>query len=112
MAVTIRETILAYPGLDNCEEYLDKVVLPSRGIDGMCESVTADPKTMRLVAADCYAMIGGLPDFTENKLSETYPRKWYQATARRLYRENGEPEKADRIGGEIDVPRGNAVNRW
>ena len=110
MVVTIRDAILAYPGLDNCEEYLDKVVLPSRGIDSNAASVTIDTKTQKLVAADCYSMIGGLPDFTENKLSETYPRKWYQATASRLYREGGEFEKANQ--NEINIPRGNATDRW
>lgn len=54
----------------------------------------------------------GLPDFTENKLSITYPRAWYDATAKRLYREGGEPEKAELIGNKIEVPKGRARNRW
>jgi len=56
--------------------------------------------------------VGGLPDFTENKLSITYPRAWYDATAKRLYREGGEPEKAELIGNKIEVPKGRARNRW
>ena len=59
-----------------------------------------------------YSMVGGLPDFTENKLSITYPRSWYDATAKRLYREGGEPEKAELIGNKIEVPKGRARNRW
>ena len=66
----------------------------------------------KLVAADLYSMVGGLPDFAENKLSITYPRAWYDATAKRLYREGGEPEKAELIGNKIEVPKGRARNRW
>ena len=40
MAKTIRDTILAYPGLADCEDFLDNVVLPGRGFEG-----TEDPKT-------------------------------------------------------------------
>ena len=31
---TIREIILSYPGLADCEDFLDNVVLPSRGLEG------------------------------------------------------------------------------
>ena len=34
MAKTIRDTILAYPGLADCEIFLDNVVLPGRGFEG------------------------------------------------------------------------------
>ena len=34
------------------------------------------------------------------------------ATAKRLYREGGEPEKAELIGNKIEVPKGRARNRW
>ena len=51
------------------------------------------------------------PDFTENKLSMTYPRSYYIQTARRLYIENGEPEKAAKIGKRIIV-KGKARNAW
>ena len=34
MAKTIRDTILAYPGLADCEDFLDNVVLPGRGFEG------------------------------------------------------------------------------
>ena len=34
MTKTIRDTILAYPGLSDCEEFLDNVVLPGRGFEG------------------------------------------------------------------------------
>ena len=74
MAKTIRDTILAYPGLADCEDFLDNVVLPGRGFEGTEDSKTIDIQKQKLVAADLYSMVGGLPDFTENKLSITYPR--------------------------------------
>lgn len=110
--VTIRETILAYPGLGDCEDFLDKVVLPGRGLTGEEDSATIDSSRQKLIAADLYAMVGGNPDFTENKLSITYPRTWYDSMARRLYREGGEPEKAESVGGGFEVPKGRAGNRW
>lgn len=110
--VTIRETILAYPGLDGSEDFLNKVVLPSRGLTGEEESSIIDSSRQKLIAADLYAMVGGNPDFTENKLSITYPRSWYDSMARRLYREGGEPEKAESVGGGFEVPKGRASSRW
>lgn len=110
--VTIRETILAYPGLDGSEDFLDKVVLPGRGLTGAEESNTIDTSRQKLIAADLYAMAGGNPDFTENKLSITYPRAWYDLMARRLYKEGGEPDKAESIGSGFEVPKGRASSRW
>ena len=42
MAKTIRDTILAYPGLADCEDFLDNVVLPGRGFEGTEDSKTID----------------------------------------------------------------------
>lgn len=109
---TIRDTILSYPGLSDCEDFLDNVVLPSRQIDGLANDSSIDVSTKKLIAADLYSMVGGLPDFTENKLSITYPRSWYNAMARRLYREGGELEKAELIGNDFKIPQGRARNRW
>ena len=50
MAKTIRDTILAYPGLADCEDFLDNVVLPGRGFEGTEDSKTIDIQT-KLVAA-------------------------------------------------------------
>lgn len=109
---TFRDTILAYPGLSDCGEFLDNVVLPGRGFDGTEDGKAIETRTQKLVAADLYSMVGGLPDFAENKLSITYPRSWYDAMARRLYREGGEPEKSELVGNKIVVPKGRARNRW
>ena len=51
MAKTIRDTILAYPGLADCEDFLDNVVLPGRGFEGTEDSKTIDIQKQKLVAA-------------------------------------------------------------
>ena len=100
---TVKDAIMAYPGVADGEEFLS-VVLTDRGLDG--EAVyTAE------AVADVYAMIGGLPNFTEYKLSVSYDRAWYRSKAAELYRENGEAEKANRLGG-IFVPRGKSNQTW
>lgn len=109
---TIRDTILSYPGLSDCEDFLDNVILLNRQIDGLASGSSIDVSTQKLIAADLYSMVGGLTDFTENKLSITYPRSWYNTMARRLYREGGEPEKAELIGNDFKIPPGRARNRW
>lgn len=107
---TVRDAILAYPGVDDCEEFL-AVVLTDRALDGEAEYTAESARSVRLAVADVYAMIGGLPDFTEYKLTVSYPRPWYLSKARELYRENGEGAKANRIGGAF-VPRGKSTPSW
>lgn len=48
MAKTIRDTILAYPGLADCEDFLDNVVLPGRGFEGTEDSKTIDIQKQKL----------------------------------------------------------------
>lgn len=108
---TIRETILEYPSIDDMEGFLDNVVFVKRGINPDKECTTEDMKLVGLCVADTYAMLVNSPDFTENKLSISYPRSWYIQTAKQLYIENGEPEKAGKIGKRITV-KGKAGNRW
>ena len=60
MAKTIRDTILAYPGLADCEDFLDNVVLPGRGFEGTEDSKTIDIQKQKLVAADPFFLVGGL----------------------------------------------------
>ena len=106
--MTVKETILAYPGVDDCEEFL-AVVLTDRALDGEAEYTAEAARAVRLAVADVYAMLGGLPDFTEYKLTISYPREWYMRKASELYRENGEPEKA--TSGAF-VPRGISPQTW
>lgn len=90
---TIRDTILSFPGLDDSDRYLDKV-LTDRSLDGAVQYTKQDCTVVNLCAADLYAVVGNNPDFTENKLSVTWSSVDYLKTAARLYLENGEPEKA------------------
>lgn len=108
---TIRETILEYPSVEDMEGFLEKVVCVKRGVNLNEECTTDNMKQVGLCVADTYAMLVNSPDFSENKLSITHPRSWYIQTARQLYIENGEPEKAARLGKRI-VIKGRAGNRW
>lgn len=108
---TIRETILTFPGVADGEDFLE-TILTDRELDGSKEYTVLQKSSVRLAIADVYSMIGGLPDFTENKLSMTYPRSWYTQKARELYIDNGEPEKAATLGKNIVVPRGRAHQSW
>lgn len=108
---TIRETILEYPSVDDMEGFLDKVIFIKRGINPDKECSAEDMKFVGLCVADTYAMMVNSQDFSENKLSVTHPRSWYIQTAKQLYIENGEPEKAGKLGKRI-VVKGKAGNRW
>ncbi len=107
---TVKDAIMAYPGVADGEEFLS-VVLTDRGMDGDAVYTAEAGRDVRLAVADVYAMIGGLPNFTEYKLSVSYDRAWYRSKAAELYRENGEAEKANRLGG-IFVPRGKSNQTW
>ena len=108
---TIRETILEYPSIEDMEGFLDKVVFVKRGVNPDDECTAENMKQVGLCVADTYAMMVNSPDFTENKLSISHPRSFYIQTARQLYIENGEPEKATKLGKRITV-KGSAGNRW
>lgn len=108
---TIRETILEYPSIEDMEGFLDKVVFVKRNVNPDDECTTANMKQVGLCVADMYAMLVNRSDFSENKLSISYPRSYYIQTAKQLYIENGEPEKAVKIGKRIII-RGRARNAW
>lgn len=109
--MTIREAILCFPGVSDGEDFLDKILI-DRSINGADGYTASSIKTVNLAAADVYAVLGGLPDFSENKLSMTYPRDWYTQKAKELYTANGEPENAATLGKKIVIPRGKAPNLW
>lgn len=108
---TIRETILEYPSIGDMEGFLEKVVFVKRGINPEEQCTTDNIKQVGLCVADTYAMLINSPDFAENKLSVSHPRSYYIQTARQLYIENGEPEKAAKLGKKIII-RGRARNAW
>ena len=110
---TIKDTILSFPGVFDGEDFLNNVVLINRSLDGAVEYNKKKKEDINLAVADVYAMIGGLPDFTENKLSLKYPRSWYVDMAKKLYRENGEPDNADALERKgPKVPRGKTPQSW
>ncbi len=108
--MNVSETILAFPGLDEGSNHLEKILI-DRAVDGAVNYTTDLMTTVNLCAADLYASIGGLPDFSENKLTVKYPRAWYTKRAKELYRANGEPEKALALV-RSKVPRGKASRSW
>lgn len=108
---TIKDTILSFPGVSDGEDFLSTVLI-DRSLDGADNYTSTKKKEVRLAVADVYSMIGGLPDFTENKLSISFPRDWYIQKAKELYMENGEPEKANALGKKIIIPRGKAPKLW
>ena len=103
--------MLAYPSLEDMEDFLEKVVCVKRGVNPNDECTADNMKQIGLCVADAYAMLVNSTDFTENKLSVSHPRSFYVQTAKQLYVENGEPEKAAKIGKRIIV-RGSAGHRW
>lgn len=110
--MTVQETILSFPGLADFPEAYLSLLLNSRALSGAADLSTVDAKKVNLTIADALAAAVNLPDFTENKLSIEYPRSYFEKTAARLYKENGEPEKANSITSKITVPRGKANDAW
>lgn len=109
---TIKDTLLSFPGLDAADSFLDKVLM-DRSLNGSDPYTRELSAVVNLAAADIYRFIGGLADYTEYRQSESYPRDWYNDMAKSLYRENGEPEKANNVGKQkIKVPRGKASQSW
>ncbi|SFK99690.1 hypothetical protein SAMN05216357_11072 [Porphyromonadaceae bacterium KH3CP3RA] len=103
---------MSYPGLADFPEATLSLLLAGRSLNGAAELNTVDVKTVNLTIADALSAAVNLPDFTENKLSISYPRSYFEKTAARLYRENGEPEKAEALTTKIKVPRGKASDIW
>lgn len=108
---TIRDTILEYPSVEDMEGYLEKVISVKRGVDLNDECTPANITQVELCVADAYAMLVNSQDFTENKLSITHPRAYYLQTAKQLYINNGEPQKAAMLGKKIII-KGSSGNRW
>lgn len=110
--MAVQQTILSFPGLADFPESYLSLLLTGRSIDGAAELNTVEVKAVNLTIADALSAAVNLPDFSENKLSITYPRSYFIQTAERLYRENGEPEKAEALTRKIKVPRGKAIDIW
>lgn len=109
---TVKDTILAYPGLSEFPEPMLDLLMAGRSLDGAAAVDSVDVKTVYLTIADALVAQVNSIDFTENKLSVSYPRGYFEKTAARLYRENGEPGKAASLQTSITVPRGITGNLW
>ncbi len=107
--MTVKESILACPGLSDVDDSLLKRILVARSLDEAAEATSENIKDINLATADLYAWMVNAPDFSESKLSITYPRNHWINTAKQLYRENGEPGKANRMGIKLT---GRARNTW
>lgn len=110
--MTVQETILSYPGLADFPTGYLPLILAGRSISGAAELNSVDIKSVNLAIADSLSEYVNTPDYTENKLSISYPRDYFIMTAKRLYKENGEPSKANSLGKKISVPIGKASNKW
>lgn len=111
--MTIKDTILSFPGLAGFNSAYLSQLLKARSLDGASESTVGTVREVNLAIADSLKFAVNMPDFTENKLSMKYPRSYFIETARQLYRENGEPEKADALHKKtIKMPRGKAPLSW
>lgn len=108
--MTISETILSFPGLENCSSFLEKVLV-DRSLNGVDEYTKERKRTVNLAAADMYVFLVNSPDYTENKLSISYSRKHLIDTAAMLYQENGEPENANSLLRKFKIT-GKAVYKW
>ena len=106
--MTIKDTILSYPGLSDIpDNYIDKVLI-DRAVSGSVDYALSHKQTVDLCAADCYVAQVNNPDFSEGRYSEKMSRGHMMARAEKLYRDNGESEKAN----ELKIGTGNAKKSW
>lgn len=111
---SVRDTILSFPGLADASEKFVNRILKLRKLEGDAEYTVDEDSTICLAAADIYVAMASSNDFTENKLSITYSREQFIESAKRLYNENGEPEKAAKLGSSNKKPsfKGKAKSTW
>lgn len=108
---TIKETIVSFQGLEDIPDAFINRVLALRDLEGDANYTVDKDTQVCLAAADCYENMYNAYDFTENKLQIAYPRNNFRKTAIKLYRENGEPEKAISLM-PTQVKRGKATSGW
>ena len=107
--MTVKQAILSFPGLsDISDAFIEKLML-DRSLNGADEYSALSKSTVELCAADCYSFMVNSPDFTEGSLSITMNKGELKKTAAKLYRQNGESEKADSLSSYSVTSRG---ERW
>lgn len=105
--MTVKQAILSFPGLSDIQDNFIEKILVDRSVTGSADYTSSLSGTVALCAADLYMFIVNNPDITEGDLSIKKSAE-LKATAKRLYRENGEPEKAARL----EVSGTSRTNRW
>ena len=110
--MTVQETILSFPGLSEFPANHLPAILHSRNLIVAADVSEVEIPSLNLAIADVLVFAVNMPDFTENKLSISYPRKYFIETARLLYSANGEENRANSLIKRISVPRGYASNKW
>lgn len=101
--MTIKEAILSFPGLSDVSDNFVEKILTDRYLTGAASYTADDAVDVNLCAADLYVMVANAPDFSEGRLSVTMQRGEIIRSAKRLYRENGESEKADKLDITADA---------
>ena len=109
--MTLSERILTCPGLADFPAGHLEHILASRSLSGATDANKVELSTINLCIADTLTFAVNMPDFSENKLSISYPRSYFINTAKMLYVNNGEPEKASLLG-RAKVRPGIARNSW
>lgn len=104
--VTIRDTVLGFPGLEDAPEAAVTRILMKRNLDGSEIFAPEKDTLVCLAAADLYKLMANSNDFTENKVSVTYSRAQFITTAKMLYRDAGEPESAKALEKKKPLFRG------
>lgn len=105
--MTVKQAILSFPGLSDISDNFIEKIMVDRSVTGSADYASSLSSTVALCAADCYMFIVNNPNFTEGDLSIQKSAE-LKATAKRLYRENGEPEKA----AKLEVSGISRTNRW
>ena len=110
--MTIQEAILGYPGLAGISAELLNTVLIDRGLNPADDYNAEFSVPVNLAKADLLVAVVNSTNYTENKLSEQFPRKEMLNTAMRMYRSNGEPKKADELSKSKFRIIGKAPKKW
>lgn len=106
--MTVKQAILSFPGLSDIKDNFIEKLLVDRALTGSVDYVASMSGDVALCAADCYMYLVNNPDFSEGDLSITMSRGQMIKTAKQLYRENGEPEKA----AKLEVSGISRTSRW
>ena len=110
--MTVQELILGYPGLEGVSPGLISKVSIDREVNLAVDYDPSLSTKVNLVIANLLVSVVNSTDYTENKLSERFARKYMLGTASRLYRTNGEPERAKELLKSDFNVIGRAPNRW